>query len=141
MNLKHVLKAELEAMGKRASNNEGMGDGLFKLPDDFAQRLDEIKLLKAALEELMRNFKNVIAIEHAWSFFSVSIYIIYLYLRARVDRRRTSARTSRRSSTISTKNSTGLGARFPNASEAHNSTKKRYKYVYISKYVARPVDK
>ncbi len=40
------------------SNNTS--DVQFKLPDDFAQRLDEISLLKSALEELMRDFKNVI---------------------------------------------------------------------------------
>ena len=32
--------------------------GAFKLPDDFAQRLDEIKLIKAALEELKNNLNS-----------------------------------------------------------------------------------
>ena len=37
-----------------SSNNTGA-----RLPDDFVQKLDEIKNIKAALEELKENFTNV----------------------------------------------------------------------------------
>ena len=35
-----------------------------RLPEDFAQKLDEIRLIKAALQELKDNFSNVILLSY-----------------------------------------------------------------------------
>lgn len=41
------------------TGNDSSNNTVARLPDDFVQRLDEIKNIKAALEELKENFTNV----------------------------------------------------------------------------------
>ena len=51
------LKEEVDKLRDELAKRPTTG-GAFKLPDDFAQRLDEIKLIKAALEELKNNLNG-----------------------------------------------------------------------------------